>query len=217
VRYETYEQIEALDVDALRDVSVRGDSRERVWASWALGLRCGADEADRALEHEPNPGARRHLTIIVAGHGRSATVQRLAEHDADDRVRATAWQNLLSTRAECRPSDLIYARLSAGLSGAETEAILRWHDEQWPEDHVGLLRRLTDHDVSGVRCAAIDRLAERDVKSPLLSAVLDRRLVLETDRRIRRRLVAIGRAAGRIIVEAPPPRRAVSPYLPMVI
>ena len=78
MRYETYEQIEALDVDALRDVSVRGDSRERVWASWALGLRCGADEADRALEHEPNPGARRHLTIIVAGHGRSATVQRLA-------------------------------------------------------------------------------------------------------------------------------------------
>ena len=215
MRYESFEQVEAWRVERLREVAARGDSRERVWAGWALGLRVGPDDADAALVGEPDAGARRHLTIIVAGFGRAATLERLAAEDGDDRVRATAWQNLLST--DLARVDAVYARLADERSAAVREAILRFHDSPWPAQHLDLLVRLTADPSLLVRFAAVERLATLGASTPIVAAAVDRRLASETDRRLRRRLIALARDAGRIVLEQVPAPRGSSPYLPMVI
>lgn len=90
---KSFEEVARLDEAALRAL-LRGDSStHRVWAAWALGLRDGRameEEARRRIRHEPSPGVRRSLAVMLA---RDADAMRvLALDDPNEFVRVTAWR-----------------------------------------------------------------------------------------------------------------------------
>ena len=96
MRYGAYEEVAGLASDQLRTIARVGDAQERVWAAWALGMRLGQHyNALEAADVEPAPGVRRHLIVMLAGFGESPIIKAFAEHDPDERVRATALVNLL--------------------------------------------------------------------------------------------------------------------------
>jgi hypothetical protein len=69
----------------------------RVYAAWALGVRMSQAVLPHLVSHmthEPNPGVRRQLIIILAGGKEYDTLIALALHDSDPSVRATACQYL---------------------------------------------------------------------------------------------------------------------------
>src|SRR4051812_16543620 len=77
-RLQSFEGALALGSERLRGLLVEGDSRERVWAAWALGLRVGgafSAEASAQSRLEPDPGVRRHLVVLLAGLSEGAAIQ----------------------------------------------------------------------------------------------------------------------------------------------
>jgi hypothetical protein len=79
------------DDDALRERLAHGEALERVWAVWILALRARDGAAVAAqIRGEPNPGVRRALGVVLAGHGHVDLLVALARHDPDAEVRAGA-------------------------------------------------------------------------------------------------------------------------------
>ncbi|MBN1427656.1 MAG: HEAT repeat domain-containing protein [Anaerolineae bacterium] len=100
--YNSFEQVNSLGETERRTLLQQGDPSERVWAAWSLGLEFGASlnpDLIQSLNQAPHPGTRRHLVIILAGHGEKALVTTIAKHDPDEIVRATACQYLIQTAA----------------------------------------------------------------------------------------------------------------------
>ncbi len=103
---ETYDDVRGLDDVELRRLLEDGRPEQRVWAIWALALRSAkhAGAADRgnptveelAHRQEPDPGVRRNLAVVLAGHGQLDLLVALARRDPAPEVRAAAMQ--LATR-----------------------------------------------------------------------------------------------------------------------
>lgn len=100
--YSSFEQVNSLSETERRTLLQQGDPSERVWAAWSLGLEYGASlspDLIQTLNQAPHPGTRRHLVIMLAGHGERVLVATIAKHDPDEIVRATACQYLIQTAA----------------------------------------------------------------------------------------------------------------------
>jgi hypothetical protein len=90
----SFEATRQLDDRTLRSLLATGESVDRVWAAWALALRIGSAMPD-IVAHvvgEPNPGVRRALLAVLAGHGEVDILVALARRDPDADVRGHAMQ-----------------------------------------------------------------------------------------------------------------------------
>ncbi|HTR52118.1 MAG TPA: hypothetical protein VMJ10_15500 [Kofleriaceae bacterium] len=87
-----FEDVRGLGDDELRDLLERGRPEERVWAIWALALRSAANIGELAHHRDPDPGVRRNLAIVLAGHGELELLVALALRDPAIEVRAGAMQ-----------------------------------------------------------------------------------------------------------------------------
>ena len=176
MRYESFKALGGLMDDELARLSKLGDPAERVWAAWTRGLRMGArfsGDALARLDTEPNSGIRRHLIVMLAGfwaemQGASADrrvdtetiksmIEAMATFDPDDRVRATAWMNLI------RVQHLSLTQAEQGLQDESTVVrllILDSYAGAWPPEQVYRLDIFfADPDVR-VRRAALERWIE---------------------------------------------------------
>lgn len=91
--FESYEQVARLSAREASALVSRGDAQERVWASWVVAARYGAEAIDGlvvALAGEADAGVRRHVLVVLAGLGAVGVVADAAARDADADVRATA-------------------------------------------------------------------------------------------------------------------------------
>jgi hypothetical protein len=158
---EHFSEVEGLDTDALRRLLKEGTPRERVWAAWGLGLRLGAGalpELERASRREPDPGARRHLLVVLAGHRDIDLLTVIARDDPDEYVRASACQYLARVAPDVEAvRTLLRERLEVEASREVRSAILRHLPGVRQEDFVTVVHALAD-DVLELRWAALDAL-----------------------------------------------------------
>jgi hypothetical protein len=89
---DSYDDVKRLDEPALRDLLEHGRPEQRVWAIWALALRSIAHVGELAHHEDPDPGVRRNLAIVLAGHGELELLVALAHRDPAPEVRAAAMQ-----------------------------------------------------------------------------------------------------------------------------
>jgi hypothetical protein len=74
----------------------QGDARDRAFAMWALALRAAsADPVVNLVRGEPDPGVRRALAVVLAGHGEIDLLVAMTRHDPNVFVRASTVQILL--------------------------------------------------------------------------------------------------------------------------
>ena len=88
---DSFEDVRGLGETELRRLLDSGRPEERVWALWALALR-SADVGALAARAEPDPGVRRNLAVVLAGHGQLELLLALARRDPAPEVRAAAMQ-----------------------------------------------------------------------------------------------------------------------------
>lgn len=88
---ESFEDVRGLGETELRALLESGRPEQRVWALWALALR-SADVAELGARVEPDPGVRRNLAVVLAGHGQLDLLLALAKRDPAAEVRAAAMQ-----------------------------------------------------------------------------------------------------------------------------
>jgi HEAT repeat protein len=148
--YDSFETVSHLETAFQRALLQNGDSVERVWAAWALGLKFGSQiipDLQMSLQANPSSGTRRQFVVILAGLGDPFTVEDLARYDPDEFVRATACQYLLKT-AQTRESRLgrfLLERLSLDASALVRLAILENRRKDLPPIRSQHLRAL-EHD-----------------------------------------------------------------------
>ena len=89
---DSYDDVRGLGDAELHALLDRGRPEERVWAIWALALRSAANVDEIAQRSEPDPGVRRNLAVVLAGHGQLDLLVALARRDPAPEVRAAAMQ-----------------------------------------------------------------------------------------------------------------------------
>jgi len=155
--HDSFESVARLDTDAQKALLQNGDSVERVWAAWALGLKFGSQiipDLQMSLQTSPSSGTRRQFVVILAGLGDRFTVEDLARYDPDEFVRATACQYLLKTAQprDGRLASLLLERLSLDPSPLVRLAVLQNRREGLPPlrtQHLRALEHDPDPDVRG--------------------------------------------------------------------
>ncbi|MBI4815325.1 MAG: hypothetical protein HY791_03635 [Deltaproteobacteria bacterium] len=180
----SFESVAQLPESLLRGLLDRGDAQERVWAAWALGTRLGAAfaiEAEPHASHDPDPGARRHLIVVLAGYGRRQALCVLARFDPSSRVRATACQYLL--KMDGKVSEEVLDRLRVDDSIVR-QAILTWAPPSAIEVDE-LERAFVDRD-EAVRSLVLESLGS-SARTPWLGDALEH----ERSRPVRRRIVEL--------------------------
>lgn len=96
--YSSFESVESLETETQISLLQDGDTVERVWAAWALGLKLKTEimpELLRSLKKSPAPGTRRHLIVVLVGLGERSFLETLAVQDPDEYVRATVCRYLI--------------------------------------------------------------------------------------------------------------------------
>lgn len=193
-----------------------GSPESRVEAAWAIGLvhgRRAAPVFERRARTEPHPGVRRHLAVVLAGVGAEAAVVRLARHDPDPRVRATAVSQLarLCTPARRDLFDLLGQHLHDAAPAVRAAAVRSLPDEAPRALWAQLGARLEDPEPT-VRRAALERLEGAPGRHPGLEALADRRADVDPDPTMQRILRRFQRSRGRRD-PAPAPRGVRYPLL----
>ena len=61
--YDSFETVSQLETASQKALLQNGDSVERVWAAWTLGLNFGSQHL-RALEHDPDLDVRGAAAVI---------------------------------------------------------------------------------------------------------------------------------------------------------
>jgi hypothetical protein len=97
----------------LRALLETGRPEQRVWAIWSLALR-SADIEEIGHKHEPDPGVRRNLAVVLAGHGELDLLVALAKRDPAPVVRAAATQLIARLAIDGKlPSAIVIERVTA--------------------------------------------------------------------------------------------------------
>ena len=110
---ESFEDVRGLGDTELRALLEGGRPEERVWAIWALALR-SADVGELGHRAEPDPGVRRNLAIVLAGHGQLELLVALAKRDPAQEVRAAAMQLVTRFAIDDKlPHTLVIERVTA--------------------------------------------------------------------------------------------------------
>jgi hypothetical protein len=109
---ESFDDVRELDDVALRALLEAGRPEQRVWAIWALALR-SVDVGEIARRREPDPGVRRNLAVVLAGHGELDLLVALARRDPAPEVRASAIQLVVRLAIDGKlPEALIAERVA---------------------------------------------------------------------------------------------------------
>lgn len=163
---ESFEETAKLDTPALRRLLASPRPEQRVWAIWALALREAGDlpELARQTAIEPNPGVRRTLAVVLAGHGEDALLIGLARHDPDLAVRESAMQ-LVTRLAAGHVVDPAVVIDAAGREPAIQIAVLTALDARAPEALVQLADRLLDAADERVQLEAFEALLRIDTQA----------------------------------------------------
>ncbi len=161
---ERFDEVAALDTEALRELLRAGEPRERVWAAWALSLRMGEAARPELLEvarGEPDAGARRHFTVVLAGYRDVDALAALAQHDPDGYVRASACHYLATVSPPDDPAvrQLLLERLQADSFGEVRLTLTRLLKLTRQED-ADTLARLVDDPEPEIREAALEALSD---------------------------------------------------------
>ena len=110
---ESFEDVRGLGEAELRALLEGGRPEERVWAIWALALR-SADVGELGTRAEPDPGVRRNLAVVLAGHGQVELLVALAKRDPAHEVRAAAMQLVTRFAIDGKlPHTLVIERVTA--------------------------------------------------------------------------------------------------------
>jgi hypothetical protein len=194
-RFAKFSDVLSLDVDALRAI-FRGseDAPERLWAAWALGLRHGAAASSILHEgaaHEPTPGVRAHLALMLVAHGEIDAAAAFARFDPDADVRASACRHLARV---AKPEDallctLLVERLATDPSNEVKKAIADGLRDDAPAALTERFRALLSADAEEVRAAAIESILRRSAASASLPAELRERARTEPSSELRATLI----------------------------
>ncbi|MCW5805737.1 MAG: hypothetical protein KIT31_25425, partial [Deltaproteobacteria bacterium] len=65
---DCFEDVQRLASPAVRELLERGTPPQRVWAIWTLALRTEQHDVIARIGHEPDPGVRRTLAVVLAAH-----------------------------------------------------------------------------------------------------------------------------------------------------
>jgi hypothetical protein len=185
---ERFDEVAALDTEALRALLRSGEPRERVWAAWALSLRMGEaarPELLQVAQREPEAGARRHFTVVLAGYRDVEALAALALHDPDGYVRASACQYLAAVSPPDHASvrQFLLERLDADPFGEVRLTLTRLLKLSRQED-ADALARLVDDPEPEIRAAALEAFSD-DIERFL--ELLRERVRVEPDAALRRR------------------------------
>ena len=161
---ERFDEVAALDTGALRELLRSGEPRDRVWAAWALSLRMGEAAKPELLtlaRREPDAGARRHFTVVLAGYRDVDALAALAQHDPDGYVRAAACQYLAAVSApdDAAVRQLLRERLATDPFGEVRLTVTQLLQLTRQED-AGTLERLVEDPEPELREAALEALSD---------------------------------------------------------
>ncbi len=118
---ESFEEARALSRGELLQLLASERAEQRLWAVWALALALGdgaGDFAHRILD-EPDPGVRRHLAVVLAGHGEHDLLLELVVEDRSPLVRESTIALLVRIAAGTPASHRLAARMRGILEEAE--------------------------------------------------------------------------------------------------
>ncbi|HUJ60434.1 MAG TPA: hypothetical protein VLX92_18160 [Kofleriaceae bacterium] len=165
---ESYDDVRGLGEPELRGLLERGRPEQRVWALWALALRSAENVGEIARRHEPDPGVRRNLAVVLAGHGELELLVALARRDPAPEVRGAALALCARLAATGRlPVSLVVERAMADAPEVQI-AVLGTIFEHPPRWQVELAIRLLAGDDSDVRYEAFEALLRAGEHSPAL-------------------------------------------------
>ncbi len=154
---ESYEGTRGLGEAQLRVLLERGRPEQRVWAIWALAF---ATSELTALDpaREPEPGVRRHLAVVLAGHGQLDLLVALAKRDPSPDVRAAAMQLVTRIAIDGKlPPALVVERVHG--DGSEVKiAVLGTMFDAAPPWLVEIAQQLVEDRDSDVRYEAFEAL-----------------------------------------------------------
>jgi hypothetical protein len=164
---DRFEDVRGLPEPELRVLVESGRPEERVWAIWALALR-SSDIGTLGQRHEPDPGVRRNLAVVLAGHGQYDLLVALAKRDPAPEVRAAAMQLVARIAVDGKlPASLVAERVLA--DGIEVKiAVLGTVFFEAPAWLIELARQLVDDDDSDVRYEAFEALMRAGVRDHAL-------------------------------------------------
>jgi hypothetical protein len=166
---ETFDEVAGLGDADLRELLERGRPEQRVWAIWALALRSSDDVKELARQSQPDPGVRRTLAVVLAGHGELDLLVALARRDPAPEVRATAMHLVARLALDgTLPASLVQERAAAegpevriAILGAIVAGTTAWLTEL-------AITMLQDRD-GDVRYEAFEALIRADAPSHALA------------------------------------------------
>jgi hypothetical protein len=182
----SFEEVRALRGKELHRLFAEGDGRERVWAAWAIGLALGAESLPTLLgelDRDPSAGVRCHLVVMLAGLQQADLLATLALEDPAEEVRASALTYLIRIGRADRAA-LLFDRLAEDPSAAVRLVVAT---------HCSDPARFFADPSAAVCEAALDRLALSE-----LPRELEARVATESDATLRRRLLRLIGATGRV-------------------
>lgn len=170
---ESFEQARALSRVELERLLASDRPEQRLWAIWSLALMLGdgaGDFAHRILD-EPDPGVRRHLAVMLAGHGELDLLLELVDNDRSPVVRESSVALVARIAAGTPPAHPRAARMRELLEDAERStpelrtALVGAIGKGAPEYQIAIARRALAADSSDLQGEAFEALLRIDTPS----------------------------------------------------
>ncbi len=117
----------------LRVLLDSGRPEQRVWAIWALAMRSVSGVSVAVGHEDPDPGVRRNLAVVLAGHGELDLLVALAHRDPAPEVRAAAMQLVARLAIDGTLSDGLVTERTVGEAPEVKIAVLGTMFEDAPE------------------------------------------------------------------------------------
>ena len=164
--FRDFREVLELDEARLRTLAAGDDAPERLWAVWALALRQHPDAAAlarAAAGHDPSPGVRAHMALLLVSNGELHAARVLARRDPESLVRAAACRSLART---ADPRDAATQELLASAMRTDSAS----------DVHVAIADGLRTDASEGLWRACVDRRADTDdaVRGTVVDAMLRR-------------------------------------------
>lgn len=164
---ESFEDVRTLTESELRVLLESGRPEQRVWAIWALALRSAA-VGELGERNEPDPGVRRNLAVVLAGHGEVDLLVALAKRDPAAVVRAAATQLIARLAIDGKlPSAIVIERVGADVTEVRI-AVLGTVFAGAPVWLIDLAEKLLEDGDNDVRYEAFEALIRGERSPPAL-------------------------------------------------
>lgn len=209
---QDFTSVRSLSSEDQRGLLRSPDPLERLWAAWALAESLGGSalpEVRSSIELDQDPGVRRHLIVILAGHKETALLRALASFDPDPIVRGTALRYAIRIESplSAETEELVQALLDEATSPIVIEALL---SEATPDlVSAQSLRPLLSSSNRSNRRLAHQALLRLHPADPSLQEALEYQALIEADPDLQEEMVKsifqAGRLAGALSLVAAQP------------